>query len=180
LIRSSRRSALSAAAALLALTPAFASETVTYTYDARGRVVKVAHAGTVNNGASACYVYDKADNRSTVDVKTTSACTSTSGGGGGGNQPPVANPDNGSTTACGTVTVNVVANDTDPDGNYPLHIAGIVSATKGSVDSYTTTSITYTAAVSSGTGVVTYTIADSLGATASGTLSITISGGVCA
>jgi hypothetical protein len=144
-------------------------------------MVKVAHAGTVNNGASACYVYDKADNRSTVDVKTTSACASTSGdgGGGGGNQPPVANPDSASTSACGTVTINVVANDTDPDGNYPLHVAGIVSATKGSVDSYTTTSITYTAAVSSATGVVTYTVTDSLGATSDGDLSITISGGVC-
>jgi hypothetical protein len=178
----SRRTALFAASALLALTPALASETVTYSYDARGRLVKVAHSGTVNNGASACYVYDKADNRSTVDVETTSACTSTSGGGsgGGGNQPPVANPDSGSTRACGTVTVNVIANDTDPDGNYPLHIAGIVSATKGTVDSYTTTSITYTAAVSSGTGVVKYTVADSLGATSTGTLSIAISSGVCA
>jgi hypothetical protein len=97
-----------------------------------------------------------------------------------GNQAPVANPDSGSTTACGTVTVNVIANDTDPDGNYPLHIAGIVSTTRGTVDSYTTTSITFTASTSSGTGVVTYTVADSLGATSNGTLSITISGGTCA
>jgi hypothetical protein len=388
---------LFAASALLALTPALASETVTYSYDARGRLVKVAHSGTVNNGASACYIYDNADNRSNVTASTSTDC-STGGGGvsfsiasngtvteggnsvftitktgmasaslsvnyatasgtaaqpgdytatsgsltfttaqtsqtvsiptiddasaepaetftmslsaatggatigigtatatindndtnpctgvsyavnnpsvteggnlvftvtkmgstgnscsvgyatangtatagtdyaatlgtltfaptqtsltlsvpttndtevenaetvllnlsnatGGatiadsqgvgtindndGNQPPVASADSGSTTACGTVTVNVIANDTDPDGNYPLHVAGIVSTTRGTVDSYTTTSITFTAATSSGTGVVTYTVADSLGATSSGTLSITISGGTC-
>ena len=29
-----------------------ATETITYTYDARGRVVQVARTGTVNNGAS--------------------------------------------------------------------------------------------------------------------------------
>lgn len=398
LIGRSRRAALFAASALLTLTPALASETVTYSYDARGRLVKVAHSGTVNNGASACYIYDNADNRSNVTASTSTGCaaggagvsfsiasngavteggnsvftitrtgaasaslsvnyatangtavqpgdytarsgtltfttaqtsqtvsvptindtaaesaetftmslsapsggatiatgtatatitdndtnpcsgisyavnnpsvteggnliftviktgstanncsvsyvtangtatagtdyTATSGtltfastqtsltvsvpttndaavesaetvllnlsnatGGAtiadsqgvgtindnDGNQPPVANPDSASTTACGTVTVNVIANDTDPDGNYPLHIAGIVSTTRGTVDSYTTTSITFTAATSSGTGVVTYTVADSLGATSNGTLSITISGGTCA
>jgi hypothetical protein len=397
-IERSRRAGLFAATVLLALTPALASETVTYSYDARGRLVKVAHSGTVNNGASVCYAYDSADNRSNLIASTSTDCstggagvsfsiasngavteggnsiftitrtgtasasllvnyatangtavqpgdyTATSGtltfttaqtsqtvsvptiddtlsepaetfsmsvsapsggaaigtgtatatindndtnpcagisyavsnpsvteGGnlvftvtktgstssscsvsyvtangtatagsdytatsgtltfastqtsltvsvptindtavesaetvllnlsnatGGatiadsqgvgtindndGNQAPVANPDSGSTTACGTVTVNVIANDTDPDGNYPLHIAGIVSTTRGTVDSYTTTSITFTASTSSGTGVVTYTVADSLGATSNGTLSITISGGTCA
>ncbi len=29
--------------------PAFATETITYTYDALGRVVTVVHTGTVNN-----------------------------------------------------------------------------------------------------------------------------------
>jgi RHS repeat-associated protein len=53
---------------------ATASETLTYTYDARGRLVKVARSGTVNNGVSACYAYDKADNRSNVTVATSSDC----------------------------------------------------------------------------------------------------------
>jgi hypothetical protein len=248
--------------------------------------VKVARSGTVNNGASACYTYDNADNRSNVTASTSTDC-STAGGIGvsfsissngpvteGGNsvftiaktgtatsslsvnyatangtavagsdytatsgtltfttaqtsqtvsvptiddtavesaetftmnlsapsggatvgtptatatindndvanQPPVANPDSASTTACGTVTVNVVANDTDPDGNYPLHIAAIGYTSRGTVDSYTTTSITFTAATSSGTGEVVYTVADSLGATSDGDLLINISGGTC-
>jgi len=47
---------------------AMASETITYTYDARGRLVKVARSGSVNNNVTANYVYDKADNRTNVNV----------------------------------------------------------------------------------------------------------------
>ena len=42
------------------------TETITYTYDARGRLIKVVHTGTVNNNNQACYKYDKADNRTNV------------------------------------------------------------------------------------------------------------------
>lgn len=47
---------------------ALASETVTYTYDARGRVVAVKHTGTINNGMISNYAFDKADNRKNVKV----------------------------------------------------------------------------------------------------------------
>ncbi len=47
---------------------AMAAETITYTYDAKGRVVKVVHAGTVNNGVTKEYTHDKADNRKKVKV----------------------------------------------------------------------------------------------------------------
>jgi hypothetical protein len=47
---------------LLALGGAvYAAETITYTYDARGRVVQVARTGSVNNKTTT-YVYDKAHN----------------------------------------------------------------------------------------------------------------------
>jgi YD repeat-containing protein len=49
-------------------TAASASETITYTYDARGRLVQAAHSGTVNNGKSASYGYDKANNRTSKTV----------------------------------------------------------------------------------------------------------------
>jgi YD repeat-containing protein len=55
-------------AGLLGSVPAFATETITYTYDARGRLVKVVHTGTVNNNNQVCYKYDKADNRANVQV----------------------------------------------------------------------------------------------------------------
>jgi hypothetical protein len=57
-----------AVAALAVTAAAFANETVTYTYDARGRLVKVERTGTVNNGVKAEYKYDKGDNRTNVNV----------------------------------------------------------------------------------------------------------------
>ena len=53
-------------AAPLALLPgaALASETVTYTYDAKGRLTDVHHAGGPTAGAASAYRYDAADNRS--------------------------------------------------------------------------------------------------------------------
>ena len=54
-------------AALIALATAaaaaFAAETITYTYDARGRLVKVERTGTINNNVTTNYAIDKADNR---------------------------------------------------------------------------------------------------------------------
>lgn len=43
---------------------AYAAETITYSYDARGRVKTVARTGSINNNVTTNYVYDKADNRS--------------------------------------------------------------------------------------------------------------------
>lgn len=45
-----------------------ASETITYTYDAKGRLIKVERSGTVNNGVKTEYMHDKADNRTNVKV----------------------------------------------------------------------------------------------------------------
>jgi YD repeat-containing protein len=52
-----------------------AAETITYNYDALGRLTKVAHSGAINNGASECYSYDRANNRSNVTSSTTSDCS---------------------------------------------------------------------------------------------------------
>jgi hypothetical protein len=40
-----------------------AGETIAYSYDAKGRLVKVSRTGTVNNGAQLQFSYDKANNR---------------------------------------------------------------------------------------------------------------------
>lgn len=50
---------------LLVGAAAYAAETITYTYDARGRLIQVARTGTINNNVTTNYVYDKADNRTT-------------------------------------------------------------------------------------------------------------------
>ena len=60
-----------AAGLAVSATAAAATETITYHYDARGRVVQVIHSGTVNNGVNTTYSYDKADNR--TNVTTTGA-----------------------------------------------------------------------------------------------------------
>jgi YD repeat-containing protein len=63
-----------AAAAMLAAAMAapmaapMGNETINYSYDARGRLTNVAHAGTINNNLVSNYTYDKADNRLTVNV----------------------------------------------------------------------------------------------------------------
>ncbi|HEX5182071.1 MAG TPA: RHS repeat domain-containing protein [Allosphingosinicella sp.] len=40
-----------------------ATETVNYSYDAKGRLVQIARSGTINNGVVTNYTYDHADNR---------------------------------------------------------------------------------------------------------------------
>lgn len=64
---------------------ASASETITYTYDALGRLVQASRSGTVNNGVTSNYTYDHADNRTNVTV--TGAPTGTDTGGGAAAPP---------------------------------------------------------------------------------------------
>lgn len=69
-----QRLALAGAIILVALlaaaatAPIIGNETINYTYDARGRLTNVTHAGSVNNNLQANYTYDKADSRATVNV----------------------------------------------------------------------------------------------------------------
>lgn len=67
--------ALAAFALGLLGSTASAGETITYTYDARGRLIKVVHSGTVNNNNQVCYKLDKAGNR--INVKATVGSTPT-------------------------------------------------------------------------------------------------------
>jgi YD repeat-containing protein len=67
-MRISKYGAIALAVSTLAAA-AFAAETITYSHDARGRLVKIEHSGDVNNGVLTNYAYDKADNRTN---KTTS------------------------------------------------------------------------------------------------------------
>jgi hypothetical protein len=55
---------------LIAAAPALAiaGETINYTYDAKGRLVKVEHNGSVNNNLVANYTHDKANNRTNLNV----------------------------------------------------------------------------------------------------------------
>ena len=65
-MRHFRTALVTSAIALSAPTAGSANETTIYTYDARGRLVKVEKQGSVNNGKKTEYEHDKADNRKRV------------------------------------------------------------------------------------------------------------------
>jgi hypothetical protein len=68
---------VASAAALFVPSAVQAAETITYSYDARGRLVVVDRAGSVNDGVSTNYTIDKADNWTN---KTITGSTNLAGG----------------------------------------------------------------------------------------------------
>lgn len=292
------------ATSLLALTSAApGAETVTYSYDSLGRLTAVSRSGTVNNGITANYSYDSADNRTNVTVTTGGASSpppaspppasppassppppafsitggaanegsnliftisksgsttsslsvnyATSNGSasapgdyypasgtltfagseinktvtvatiadgvaepaetvvmtlssptGGAtinaqygqaagtisssaaNSPPTPVTDNVSIARCTAGSFNVVANDTDADGNYPLTLVGVsVQGLQHGASLASSTSIGWEEAPFAGLYTMSYTVQDSQGASAQGVLNITVTGtgtGPCA
>jgi hypothetical protein len=75
-----------AASALGIAAAAQAGETVTYSYDALGRLTATTSTGTVNNGAASALSYDPAGNRTHYDVS----------GAAGSAPPPGAQPSSAS------------------------------------------------------------------------------------
>lgn len=92
-----------------------------------------------------------------------------------GNTPPTPVNDSGSQKLCTTKTYNVLANDTDPDGNYPLtliassHPSFAIVGNQIEVESSNLSSGDFT----------TYTVRDAGNATATATLTVTITSGNC-
>jgi len=64
MVRTARLTIVALTIAGMFASAASATETITYTYDAKGRLVQVVHTGTVNN--QTCYKYDKCDNRTSA------------------------------------------------------------------------------------------------------------------
>jgi hypothetical protein len=95
------------------------------------------------------------------------------------NNPPVANPDSASVATCTSATINVVQNDTDPDGDLPLTLIAVSSGNFGFTSVASSTSVGYDAGGSSGTDHLTYTIRDSRGATATGSLQVAVFSHLC-
>jgi hypothetical protein len=159
---------------------ALAGETVTYSYDALGRLVEVSTKGGPNDGVSVGTGYDPAGNRCVYTVASGGAvnvaCTGGGGGGPPGNQPPVTVPDSLSVEQCESGTVNVTANDSDPEGNLPLTVTGVEGGAMGTASIESATTIRYTSIGGLGPDVITYTVADSLGATSTGTLNVSVTG----
>ncbi|MBI6895790.1 multicopper oxidase domain-containing protein [Pseudomonas putida] len=71
--------------------------------------------------------------------------TASSGPGDDGNKPPVAVNDSAATMAGKPIVLNVLANDTDPDGNLPLSISSLAQPDSGQgTVSSNGTQLTYT------------------------------------
>ncbi|MEP3224768.1 MAG: Ig-like domain-containing protein [Parasphingorhabdus sp.] len=157
-----------AIASLAAGSSAFATETTTYEYDAQGRLIKSSKTGGPSNGKKKCTSYDPAGNRTNQTV-TSASCTGGTGGGGGGgggsNNPPVAVNDF-MVTFCGAGGVNVLTNDSDPDGDTitAISVTGGMGATISGGNTVVVTA--------GSTGTLTYTIQDTSGATATATISV--------
>lgn len=173
------------AARLLLATSSFAlagaalgNETVTYSYDALGRLTATTSAGTVNNGVATGIAYDPAGNRSTYTV---------SGAGTAppppppppppANQPPVTANDTGSVARCEYIGVfSPLTNDYDPDGDS-TQLEVVATSYTGSLGTAVParTQLRFLPNNSgTGTAVITYTVADEGGATATGTFTLSV------
>ena len=75
--------------------------------------------------------------------------------------------------------INVIANDTDPDGDYPLTLVSVGRASRGHASVQSSTSIRFSSGCVGGSTSIPYTVRDSRGATAQGTLSVIIRGNGC-
>lgn len=95
---------------------------------------------------------------------------------GPANQPPVTVADSVSVGVCSATERNVLANDSDPEGNVPLTITAVTSNNRVQA-SVSGAGIMITAFGTPGNTSVTYTVRDSLGATSSGTLYISVLSG---
>ena len=167
-----------------------AAETVAYSYDARGRLIKVIRSGSAqsNSNVTTDYTHDKANNRKQFVTINSPNSPGTPPPPPSpppppppsSNQPPVANPDNaGSMQVCKTKNVVVTANDTDPEGNLPLSV--IAASGNGAMEASVVNGTTIQLISSSVTGSqsANYTVRDSLGASSTGTVTVNVSGGIC-
>jgi YD repeat-containing protein len=134
------------------------AETGTYTYDGFGRLKTV----TRSSGAGVTYTYDDNSNRSTVVVT-------------GGQTNPVAVTDTVSTAKNVTLNFDPRSNDTDANGNA-LTVTAKTNGSHGTVSiAGSGTGLSYVPASNyTGSDSFTYTIGDGHGATAVGTVNVTV------
>ena len=145
------------------------SSTKTYTYDALGRLTAAQTVGGQNNNQTHSLCYDPAGNRQTYKATsdgTVAACTpgpspSPSPTPTPTNSPPVTQLDSATVECAAVTTVNLTANDSDPEGNYPLSLVSIVrnsGRAKASIASASSASVT--GSVTNGGSTFTYTVQD--------------------
>jgi Bacterial Ig domain len=132
--------------------------------NANGTVTYVPAANT--NGADA-FTYTVRDGSGSTDTATVMVSVAPV------NDPPAAANDTATTREGAAVTINVLANDSDVEGNA-LTVTGTSTPGHGST-SINSNIVTYTPATNfNGTDTFTYTISDGQGGTASATVTVTV------
>jgi hypothetical protein len=147
-------------------------------------VTSPANGCVINNGTSVTYTpnpgfngidtftYTIDDGNGNTDTATVTVNVSP-GGGDGGNNPPDAVDDNAVTNRNTPVTIDVLANDSDPDGD-PLVVSAVTQPTVGSVVN-NGSNVTFTPRRNfRGTVTFTYTAADGRGGTDTATVTVDI------
>lgn len=94
----------------------------------------------------------------------------------GDNQAPEAFDDSGATFENEPVTINVLANDSDPDGD-PLTVSAVTQPAGGSVTDNGDGTVTYSAGGYTGQTSFTYTVSDGNGGEATASVSIDVEAG---
>ena len=91
------------------------------------------------------------------------------------NDPPVANPDSPTTNEDTPIGIEVLANDTDPDGGDVLSVISVTDPPSGAAQIESSGFVTYSPdANTCGSDTFNYTISDGNGATATGTVNVTV------
>lgn len=114
-----------------------------------------------------------------IGTASASATINASSDGGpvsGPNNPPVTQPNSVGVGVCKTTSVNVVANDSDPDGDT-VSLVSVGSSSLADLFVLSTTTISVTAYGSPGSQAVSYTVTDGRGGTATGSLFVTVVNG---
>jgi len=140
-------------------------------------------AGVVNNqvvytpaagfSGTATFTYPVADGRGGT---ATAGVTVTVNPPVAGNRPPVAAADTAATAFQTPVTVNVLGNDSDPDGN-PLAVAAVSAPSSGTATIVNNQVVFTPAAGFTGDATFTYTLADGRGGTATADVTVTVAPG---
>lgn len=157
--------------------PATAQEVTTYKYDALGRLIETGKTLNSNPSGEHSLCYDPAGNRTEFDSSTGSAASCSGGGGVGSNLPPVTTSDSVSVLCNQSTTVNVISNDSDPEGHTPLKLVS-VTVTNGDAGAAIVSSSTLDIVgdIQSSTSQATYVIEDKFGAASEGSVTITTTG----
>jgi hypothetical protein len=130
----------------------------------------VTYTPNANFSGTDSFIYTVSDGRGGTDTATVNVTVTSV------NDPPVANDDSASVAEdSGANTLNVRANDTDPDGNT-LSVTVVTQGTNGTVAiTGSGTGVSYTPATNfNGSDSFTYTISDGNGGTDTATVNVTV------